>query len=35
MRRKLRKSMPFVVAIVCGTMAGALIAGVALLTSHS
>jgi uncharacterized membrane protein len=35
MRRKLRKSVPFLVAIVFGTMAGALVAGVALLVSHS
>jgi hypothetical protein len=35
MRRKLRKSVPFLLAIVFGTMAGALVAGVALLVSHS
>jgi len=35
MRRKLRKTLPFIVAIFIGTMAAALIAGVALLAAHS
>jgi hypothetical protein len=30
-----RKSMPFLLAIVLGTMAGIVVAGVALLASHS
>jgi prepilin signal peptidase PulO-like enzyme (type II secretory pathway) len=35
MRGKLRKTLPFIVAIFIGTMAAALIAGVALLAAHS
>jgi hypothetical protein len=35
MRRKWRKTLPFLVAICLGTLAAALIAGVALLTAHS
>ncbi len=35
MRRRLRKSIPFLLAIVLGTMAGAVVAGVAMLASHS
>ncbi len=35
MRRRLRKSIPFLLAIFFGTMAGALVAGVALFASHS
>jgi prepilin signal peptidase PulO-like enzyme (type II secretory pathway) len=35
MRRKLRKTLPFIVAIFIGTMAAALIAGVAILAAHS
>jgi hypothetical protein len=30
-----RKSMPFLLAIVFGTMAGIVVAGVAILASHS
>jgi hypothetical protein len=35
MRRALRKSMPYVFALLVGTLAGALVAGVALYTAHS
>jgi hypothetical protein len=35
MRRTLRKSMPFVWAMLIGTLAGAVVAGVALFTTHS
>jgi hypothetical protein len=35
MRTKLRKTLPFVVAIFIGTMAAALVAGIALLAAHS
>ena len=35
MRRKLRKTLPFFVAIFLGTMTAALVAGVALLAAHS
>jgi hypothetical protein len=35
MRTKLRKTLPFVVAIFIGTMAAALIAGIAILAAHS
>jgi hypothetical protein len=35
MRRKLRKSVPLLVAISIGAMAGALVAGVALFMAHS
>jgi hypothetical protein len=35
MRRRLRKSIPFLLAIVLGTMAGVAVAGVAMLASHS
>jgi prepilin signal peptidase PulO-like enzyme (type II secretory pathway) len=35
MRIKLRKTLPFVVAIFIGTMAAALVAGIALLAAHS
>jgi hypothetical protein len=35
MRRTLRKSIPFLLAIVFGTLAGALVAGMALYASHS
>jgi len=34
-RRQLRKSIPFLIAIFFGTMAGVLVAGVALLAYHS
>jgi delta 1-pyrroline-5-carboxylate dehydrogenase len=34
MRRKLRKTLPFFVAIFLGTMAAALVAGAALLAAH-
>jgi hypothetical protein len=34
MRKKLRKTLPFFVAIFLGTMAAALVAGVALLGAH-
>jgi hypothetical protein len=35
MRRVLRKSIPFVLALLLGTLAGALVAGVALYAAHS
>jgi len=35
MRRKLRKTLPFFVAICLGTTAAALVAGVALLAAPS
>ena len=35
MRRKLRKTLPFLMAIFLGTMAAALIAGMAMLAAHS
>jgi hypothetical protein len=35
MRRTLRKSIPFVWALLIGTLAGALVAGVALFAAHS
>jgi hypothetical protein len=35
MRRQLRKSMPFILAIFFGTMAGIVVASVAFLASHS
>jgi hypothetical protein len=31
----LRKSFPFVLAVVIGTMAGIVVAGVAIMASHS
>jgi hypothetical protein len=34
-RRKLRKSIPFMQAALIGTLAAAALAGVALLISHS
>jgi delta 1-pyrroline-5-carboxylate dehydrogenase len=34
MRRRLRKTIPFLLAIFLGTMACALVAGVALLAAH-
>jgi delta 1-pyrroline-5-carboxylate dehydrogenase len=34
MRKKLRKTLPFFVAIFFGTMAAALVAGAALLAAH-
>jgi hypothetical protein len=34
MRRKLRKTLPFFVAVFLGTMAAALVAGVAILAAH-
>jgi delta 1-pyrroline-5-carboxylate dehydrogenase len=34
MRRRLRKTVPFFVAIFLGTMAAALVAGAALLAAH-
>jgi hypothetical protein len=34
MRKKLRKTLPFFVAVFLGTMAGALVAGAALLAAH-
>lgn len=34
MRRKLRNTLPFFVAIFLGTMAAALVAGAALLAAH-
>jgi len=34
-RRTLRKSIPFVWAILIGTLAGLLVAGVALFAAHS
>jgi hypothetical protein len=35
MRRFLRKSIPFVFALLAGTLAGALVAGFALFAAHS
>jgi len=35
MRRVLRKSVPFVKAVLIGTLAAAALAGVAILVSHS
>ena len=35
MRRVLRKSIPFVHAALIGTLAAAVVAGVAMLISHS
>jgi hypothetical protein len=35
MRRVLRKSIPFVQAVLIGTLAAAVLAGVAMLISHS
>jgi hypothetical protein len=35
MRRVLRKSLPFVQAVLLGTLAAAAIAGVAMLMPHS
>jgi hypothetical protein len=35
MRRTLRKSIPFVWALLIGTLAGAFVAGVALYAAHS
>ncbi len=35
MRRKLRKTLPFFVAIFLGTLAAALVAGMAMLAAHS
>jgi hypothetical protein len=35
MRKKLRKTLPYVVAIFMGTLAAALIAGAAMLAAHS
>jgi hypothetical protein len=34
-RRKLRKSIPFMQAVLMGTLAAAALAGVALLIPHS
>ena len=35
MRRILRKSIPFVLAMLVGTMAGAFVAGIAMYAAHS
>ena len=35
MRRTLRKSIPFLLAIIFGSLAGALVAGAAFYASHS
>jgi delta 1-pyrroline-5-carboxylate dehydrogenase len=35
MRKKLRKTLPYFVAIFIGTLAAALIAGAAMLAAHS
>jgi hypothetical protein len=35
MRRALRKSMPYLVALLAGTLAGACVAGLALYVAHS
>jgi hypothetical protein len=35
MRRALRKSIPFIQAVLIGTLAAAAVAGIALLISHS
>jgi len=34
MRKKLRKTLPFFVVVFLGTIAGALVAGAALLAAH-
>jgi hypothetical protein len=34
MRRRLRKSVPFLLAMFCGIVAGILVAGVAILAAH-
>jgi hypothetical protein len=34
-RRTLRKSIPFVLALLIGTLAGAIVAGMALFAAHS
>jgi delta 1-pyrroline-5-carboxylate dehydrogenase len=34
MRKKLRKTLPFFLAIFLGTMAAALVAGAAMLAAH-
>jgi hypothetical protein len=35
MRRRLRNSIPFLLAIVAGTMAAAIVAAFALMAAHS
>jgi hypothetical protein len=35
MRRALRKSMPYLFALLAGTLAGACVAGFALYAAHS
>jgi hypothetical protein len=35
MRRTFRKSIPFIWALLIGTMAGAFVAGIALFAAHS
>jgi hypothetical protein len=35
MRRVLRKSMPYLFALLAGTLAGAFVAGFALYAAHS
>jgi hypothetical protein len=35
MRRKLRKTLPYLTAIFLGTLAATLIAGMAMLAAHS
>jgi hypothetical protein len=34
-RRALRKSIPFVLALLIGTLAGVIVAGMALFAAHS
>jgi len=34
MRQRLRKSIPFLLAIVAGTMAAAIVAAFAMMTAH-
>ncbi|HXX50545.1 MAG TPA: hypothetical protein VEI98_04565 [Xanthobacteraceae bacterium] len=35
MRRALRKSIPFVWALLTGSLAGAVVAGIAVIAAHS
>jgi hypothetical protein len=35
MQKRLRQSIPFLLAIFLGTLAGAVIAGIAMLAAHS
>jgi hypothetical protein len=35
MRKALRQSVPFILALLIGTLAGAVVAGLALFAAHS